>query len=213
MMSQKNKHHLNITKLPNAILQMAYLRLYISLSMLTTAALMKIHLNDGLKYHIIPFSNGAGQQSLYESILPPESSLTESLFLQAYRNWLNIIDIISSPEVVVGWNKHHLKMLQDQKILTSFDTWRDMDRQLHSQFINNPFIVDPTCLTYTHLFEWACMDAFLVQVEKLKQHSWGHGSVCGGHQESNHILSGSSRHGPYDKDSAHSKWNDSFWDG
>jgi len=56
----KNKHHLNITKIPNAILQMAYLKLYIPLSMLTTSALLKIHSNNGLKYHKILFGNGAG---------------------------------------------------------------------------------------------------------------------------------------------------------
>jgi len=67
---------------PKCHLQMAYLKLYIPLSMLTNAALMKICLNDGLKYHKIPFGNGAGQQSLDESIFPPENSLSESIFLQ-----------------------------------------------------------------------------------------------------------------------------------
>jgi len=150
---QKNKHQLNMTRIPNTVLQMAYLKLYILLLMLTTAALSKIRSNDGLKYHKIPFSNGAGKQSLDESLFPPESSLSESLFLQAYRNWLTIIDIITSLEVAVGWYEHHAKMLQDQKFLASFEAWHDMDRQLHTQFIDNLFIVDPTSTTYTQLFE------------------------------------------------------------
>jgi len=80
----KNKQQPNIMKIPNAILQMAYMKLYIPLSMLTTSALSKIRLNDGLKYYKIPFGNGAGRQSLDESIFPAENMLSESLFLQAY---------------------------------------------------------------------------------------------------------------------------------
>src|SRR5882724_6676964 len=55
----KNKQQFDITKMPNAILQMAYLKLYILLSMLTTSALSKIQSNDSLKYHKVPFGNGA----------------------------------------------------------------------------------------------------------------------------------------------------------
>src|SRR5882724_7544256 len=76
----KNKQQLDVTKLPNAILQMAYLKLYIPLSMLMTSTLSKIRSNDSLKYHKIPFGNGAGCQSLDTSIFPPESALSESLF-------------------------------------------------------------------------------------------------------------------------------------
>src|SRR5882672_8720279 len=74
-----NKQQLDVTKIPNAILQMAYLKLFIPLSMLTTSALTRIHANDGLKYHKIPFGNGTGKQSLDELIFPPEESLSESL--------------------------------------------------------------------------------------------------------------------------------------
>jgi len=58
----KNKHQLNMTDVPNSILQMAYNKVYIPLSMLTTATLTKIHSNDNLKYHKIPFGNGNGKQ-------------------------------------------------------------------------------------------------------------------------------------------------------
>jgi len=81
---------------------MAYLQHYITLSMFMTTSLSNIHSNDGPKYHKILFGNGAGRQSLDESLLP-EIFLSESLFLQAYKNWLTIIDIISTLEVAVGW--------------------------------------------------------------------------------------------------------------
>ena len=73
---------------------MAYLQHYITLSMFMTTSLSNIHSNDGPKYHKI--------LSLDESLLP-EIFLSESLFLQAYKNWLTIIDIISTLEVAVGW--------------------------------------------------------------------------------------------------------------
>ena len=147
-------------KILNTILQMAYSKLFIPLSMLTISTLTKIHANDGLKYHNIPFSNGAGKHSLDESVFPSEDSLSESFFLQAYHNWLNIINLISSPEVTVRWHEHHLKMLQDKKISSLFDAWHDMDKQLHTQFITCPFVVDPYSMTYVQLLKWACMDPF-----------------------------------------------------
>ena len=63
---------------------MAYLKLFIPLSLLTTAALDRIQFNDGLKFHKILFSNGAGKHSLDTSLFPTELSLSESEFWQAY---------------------------------------------------------------------------------------------------------------------------------
>jgi len=80
----KNKHQLNMTDVPNAILQMAYNKIYVPLSMLTTSALSKIHNNDNLKYRKIPFSNGIGKQSLNKSSFPAEDMLTETMFFQSY---------------------------------------------------------------------------------------------------------------------------------
>jgi len=194
---------------------MAYLKLYIPLSLLMTSALSKICSNDSLKYHNILFSNGAGCQSLDESIFPPENALSESLSLQAYHNWLTIIDIIASPEVEVGWYEHHSKMLQDQKFSASFEAWCDMDKQLHTQLIDNPFIVDPTCSTYIQLFECAWMDGFLAQVEKSQHQSGpcGHSSFHGGHKNSSHNHGGSARYNPYHKEPNQSKLTDSFQEG
>jgi len=110
----KNKHQLDMKDVPNAILQMAYNKIYVLLSMLMTSALSKIHGNDNLKYRKVPFGNGSGKQSLNESSFPQEDSLSETMFFQAYRNWLTIIDMIAMPEAAVGWYEHHSRMLHDK---------------------------------------------------------------------------------------------------
>jgi len=69
----------------NAVLQMAYNKMYILLSMLTTSALNKICSNNNLKYRKIPFGNGIGKQSLDEASFPAENSLTETTFFQSYQ--------------------------------------------------------------------------------------------------------------------------------
>src|SRR5882724_12522459 len=107
--------YIDMTDIPNAILQMAYNKLYIPLSMLTTSALSKICMNDSLRFCKIPFGNGIGKQSLDESSFPGEDTLMETTFLQAYRNWLTIIDVIATADVAVGWYKHHDHMLRDDK--------------------------------------------------------------------------------------------------
>ena len=137
--------------------------------MLTTSALTKIWSNDGLKYHKIPYGNGTGKQSLDESIFPPENTLSESLFLQAYHNWLSVLDIVTMPEVAVCWYEHHSRMLHDQNFLASFEAWRSMDKHLHTQFIEDPFVVDPSCNTYTQLFECTQMDVFLARTVVLSR--------------------------------------------
>jgi len=136
-------------------------------------------------------------------------------FLQAYHNWLTIIDIIASPQVAVGWYEHHSKMLQDQKFSASFEAWHDMDRQLHIQFIDNPIVVDPMCTTYTQLFEQAQMDAFLAQANRMQQQQQpqGQNSFWGSRQESSYMPGGSPQYNPYDKEANHLKLGDSFWEG
>src|SRR5882724_4306100 len=84
----KNTQLLDMTDILNTILQMAYNKLYIPLSLLTTPSLSKIHMNDNLKFRKIPFGNGISKQLLNESLFPTENSLTETSFFQAYRNWL-----------------------------------------------------------------------------------------------------------------------------
>jgi len=56
--------------------------------------------------------------------------------------------------VVVGWYKHHARMLREEKFSGFyFDTWQDMDKQLHTQFITHPFAIDPYSATYIQLLE------------------------------------------------------------
>jgi len=144
-----------MTKILNAILQMAYLKLYIPLSMLITSALLKIHMNNSLKYDKIPFGNGVGHQSLDKSIFPPENSLYESLFLQPYLNWSTIIDIVLSPDV--SWVVQTLLKNAALKFSDSFEAWHDMGRQLLTQFIENPFILDPASqhtFSSSNVHEW-----------------------------------------------------------
>ena len=93
----------------------------------------------------------------------------ETTFLQAYRNWLTIIDVIATADVAVGWYEPHSHMLCDDKFTAYFDAWCDMDKQLHMQFISHPFIVDPNSTTYLQLLEQAHMDSFFSQAEKSQQ--------------------------------------------
>jgi len=100
--------------IPNAILQMAFNKIHIPLSMLTTSTLSKIHSNDNLKYCKILFGNGVGRQSLDETSFAPESSLTETTFFQSYRNWLMVINMVATPKVTMGWYEHCSRMLCDE---------------------------------------------------------------------------------------------------
>src|SRR5882724_5595812 len=43
--------------------------------------------------------------------------LTETTFLQAYRNWLMVIDVISTPDMAIRWNEHHSRMPRDDKFM------------------------------------------------------------------------------------------------
>jgi len=190
-------------------------KLYIPLSMLTTAALSKIRTNDCLKFRKIPFGNGIGKQSLDESSFPSEDSLTETTFLQAYRNWLTIIDVIATTDVAVGWYEHHSRMLRDDKFTAYFDAWRDMDKQLRTQFISRPFLVDPNSTTYIQLLERARMDSFFARAEKAQQ-SFEQQRAFRSHVSYSVRHEGGGptphRYMPYDKDTEKGRTTDSFRD-
>jgi len=86
-----------------------------------------------------------------------------------------------------------------------------MDKQLCMQFIDNPFIMDPTCTTYGQLFKRVQIDFFLAQVGKTHQHTHNSNLVQGGCQELGNAIAGSSNYNPYDKDQ--SRTSDSFQEG
>jgi len=211
----KNTQQLDMTDILNAILQMAYNKLYIPLLMLTTAALLKIQMNDNLKFHKVPFGNGIGKQSLDKVSFPGEDSLTETTFLQAYRNWLTIVDIIATADVAVGWYEHHSRMLRDDKFLASFDAWQDMDKQLHTQFIARPFTIDPYSPTYVQLLERSRMDSFFARAEKAQRTfelQWASRTCAPCASRDDASSSTSHRYTPYDKANDKGRPFDSFWE-
>jgi len=59
-----NPYHLDSLGIPNALLQMAFNKIFIPLSMLTAASMDRIRYNQSLKYHKIVFGNGMGKYSL-----------------------------------------------------------------------------------------------------------------------------------------------------
>ena len=128
--SVKPEYSMNSQAIPDPILQMAYLKLFISLSLLMTTVLDRIQFNDGLKYHKILFGNRVGKHSLDTSLFPDELSVSESEFWQAYRNWLPVVNIIVEPAIADGWKQHHAKMMSNRNFSTWFGAWWEHDRLL-----------------------------------------------------------------------------------
>jgi len=191
----KNKHQLDMMDIPNTILHMVFNKIYILLTMLTTPALTKVHTNDNLKLHKIPFGNGIGKQSLNKASFPGKDSLMETSFLQAYRNWLTIIDSIATPD---GWYEHHSRMSEMRSSPAFiFQAWREMDEQLCTQFITCPFAIDPYSATYIQLMECSCMDSFLTHAEKAKQNFENQWATC---TNMPHPSQSENRYAPYNKD-------------
>ena len=120
----KPEYLLNACSILKPILQMAYLKLYIPLSMFTTTALDKIQFNDGLKFHKIIFGNGIGKHFLDISTFLQEHTFTETEFWQSYRNWLAVMDIIAEADIAKGWKLHHMHMMSEKKISIWFFTWQ-----------------------------------------------------------------------------------------
>ncbi|KAF8492714.1 hypothetical protein JB92DRAFT_3236378 [Gautieria morchelliformis] len=112
--------------------------------------------NDNLWYKKIPFSNGVGKQSLDDSYFPLEDSLETATFLQAYQNWLSVVDKLVDAALAKGWHCHHACMLADTTFAHHLFAWHVLDRTLHAQFTNKPFLVDPNDPTYFAMFECAC---------------------------------------------------------
>src|SRR6266481_4733340 len=151
--SVKPEYKMNTHPIPNAILQMAYSKLFIPLSVLTSMALDKIQFNDGLKFHKFVFGNGSGKHSLDVSTFPTELSLTEMEFWQAYCNWLSLIDIIAEPAVADGWKLHYAHMISDVSFSTWFSAWQEHNRLLQVKFMADPFIVNPNHSSYANQLE------------------------------------------------------------
>ncbi|KAF8515304.1 hypothetical protein JB92DRAFT_3156074 [Gautieria morchelliformis] len=117
-----NKLQMDVVKMPAAIMQMV---------------------NDNLRYKKIPFGNGVGKQSLDDSFFPAENSLDTATFLQAYQNWLSVVDKLADAALAKGWHCHHARMLADIAFAQHLSAWRMLDRTLRAQFTDKPFLVDP----------------------------------------------------------------------
>jgi len=148
-----NPYHLDSLGIPNALLQMAFNKIFIPLLMLTAALMNRIRYNRSLKYHKIAFGNGTGKYSLDESSFPDELMLNESEFWQAYRTWLVLIDTISDSKVAAGWKALHSRMITDMSFSAWFQAWHEHNRLLRLQFILTPFIVLPESMEYCTQFE------------------------------------------------------------
>ena len=154
--ARKNALTLKPQGIPNAILQMVHGRVYIPLSMLTTAALNHVRTNDNLQYVKVP--NSIIKQTLNPAQFGAEDDMSTNDWDQAYRNWILLLKIITDPGIVAGWVDHRENMRAEEDWNRWSCTWRKMDKQLQMHFTTDPFVVDPTSSAYLHAFEWARMD-------------------------------------------------------
>ena len=123
-----------------------------------------------------------------------------------------VIDIITTPDVAIGWYKHHSRMLRDDKFNTFFDARQDMDKQLHSQFITHPFQIVPLTFNYWRGPTWI---PFLPMLKRPSRCLISNGCPtmvpiqCKMNESSN---PNSHRFSPYDKNTEKGRAMESFCD-
>src|SRR5882724_11104082 len=76
-------------------------------------------------------------------------------------NRLSLMKISSEPAVYSGWKAHHDWMCDDPDMLKWSCIWWSHNKQLHSTFMDCPFIIDPDSITYCHQFEHTRLDAWM----------------------------------------------------
>ena len=101
--AKKNEHKLTLTGIPDTPWMMIHLKIFVPLSMLTTASFSQIHFNNNLKFKKIPFSNAAGKYALDQAHFPSEESLTDAEYLQAHKHLLSLMKICSEHDFYGGW--------------------------------------------------------------------------------------------------------------
>ena len=148
-----NAAELNPTGFPDALLMMMHLRLFIPLSMLTTAAIARIRFNEDLKFKKIPFGPAAGKYALDDTYFPTEATLSDFDYMQAHRHWTDLIKATMQTAIYEGWKAHHEQMVGDEHLRTSARAWRKHDRNLRAQFMIRPYIIDPTSVIYNQQYE------------------------------------------------------------
>ena len=154
----QNEAELDPSGFPDALLMVMHLKVFIPLSMLTSSAISRIRFNDDLKFKKIPFGLAAGKWVLDDTHFPPESALSDPDYMLAHRHWIALVEATTESAIFQGWKAHHDKMVGDDLIRTSASAWRRHDRQLRSQFMIHPFIIDPSSSIYYQQFECIRLD-------------------------------------------------------
>ena len=157
--TRKNEHKLNPTGIPNALHMMMHLKLFIPLSMLTTASLSRICYNDNLKFKKILFGYAASKYAQDKMHFLLEDSLTDVEYLQAHNHWLTLMRISAEPSIYSRLKCHHNMMCDDPDMLKWSQAWHSHDKQLQLSFMDCPFIIDLDSTTYRHQFEHARLDS------------------------------------------------------
>ena len=118
------------------------------LSLLTTAGLDCIMLNQSVRYRKVVLRRGAGKSIVDEAYFPAEGSLQENDFWQVYKNWIVLLEAVSGPTVIEGWHVHHNRMISYQHFSCWFPTWHMHDNLLWLKFTDKSFIIDLKAIAY-----------------------------------------------------------------
>ena len=77
------------------------------------------------------------------------------LFLQAYQNWISVHDNFVDEGLAKGWCDHHAHMLANNFFTLHLSAWKLFDKTLQTQFMDNPFPINPNHPTYFAMFKRA----------------------------------------------------------
>ena len=102
-----NSHQMDPLSMPEPLLMMMHLKLFIPLSMLIATAITRIRFNDDLKYKKIPFGFAAGKYALDNSHFLAEQSLSDANYMQVHKNWVALVKLTADKDIYEGWKVHH----------------------------------------------------------------------------------------------------------
>ena len=95
---------------------------------------------------------------LDESHFPPEDALTDAKYMQAHKDWLALMKTSAESSIYDGWKAHHDRMCDDPDLLKWAQAWCSHGKQLHTSFMDCPFIINPDSSTYHHQFKCEHLD-------------------------------------------------------
>ena len=73
--------------------------------------------------------------------------------MQAHQHWTELIEATMQNAIYEGWKAHHEQMVGDEHLQMSARAWCRHNRNLHVQFIIQPYIIDPTSVIYNQQYE------------------------------------------------------------